>query len=145
LLSLKSWASNAPTTRSKQVVADYKEAFLSPEIERAMALEPRIEEEMHSACVLYLGTIDPNPGFLGFKGKALKHEDILKRIATVVSRDLIAWVYTACAQLDHADTLVRCLWKSAEEVYPGIAAIIEANVRSYDNEQMREFALRSIS
>ena len=144
LLTLKSWASQNPTMRGKLVVSAYQEAFLSPETEQAMALEDRFEQEVLDACVLYVGTIDPSPGFFGIRvGKSLKPDEVLRRIAAIVSKELLAGLYRSCAQLRHADLLARCLWKSAEEVYPGIAAHLEEKVRGYD-EQMREFVLRAV-
>ena len=145
LLTLKSWASGTPMSRGKLVVSTYTEAFLSPEIERAIALENRLEAELLDACVLYVGTIDPNPGIMGFRvGKNLGQGEIQRRIAAVVSGELLAGLYKSCAELNHADVLVRCLWKAAEEVYPGIAAILEEKVREYDDAQMREFVLCAV-
>jgi len=93
-----------------------------------------------------LETIDTNPGFLGFKiGKAPDKSDTLKRVAAIVTRDLIAGVYAGCASLKHSDVLVRCLWKGAEQTNPGIAGTIEAMVREYDSEQMRDFVLRAVN
>ena len=144
LLTLKSWASSTPMSRARLVVSTYKEAFLSPETERALALENRIEAEMLDACVIYVGTIDPSPGLFGFRvGKSLGQGDIQKRIAAVVADELIAGLYRSCAELSHADILVRCLWNASEEVYPGIAALLEGNVSGFD-EQMREFVRRAL-
>ena len=144
LLTLKSCVSNNMTMRPKLVVKTYEEAFLSQETKAALALESRLEEEVQSACVLYIGTIDPNPGFLGFKaGRSLSHDEILKRIATNVA-ELMAGVYATCGKQPHADTIIRCLNNGAEQLHPGISAVIEAMVRDSSDEQMRSFVMRAL-
>ena len=146
LLTLKNWSSN-PTAISKKCVVDaYREIFLSSEIEHAIALEDRLEEEMLSACVLYIGTIDTNPRIFGFSaGKALEPSDAIKRISAIVAGQLLPGAYKACAQFEHIDVLIRCLWKGAEEVYPGISANLDETVGKYADEQMRDFVLRALS
>ena len=145
LLTLKSCVSNNMTMRPKPVVKMYEEAFLSAETNAAIALDNRLEEEVLSACVLYIGTIDPNPGFFGFKaGKSLSQDDILNRMAKTVAGELIPGLYTTCGQLPHADLIIRCLYKSAEQLHPGISARIEAVVGEYSSEQMRGFVWRAI-
>ena len=146
LLNLRVWTNNASTAKGKHVASVYKEVFLSPETERAIALENRLEEEMQDACVLYISTIDLNPGFLGFRlSKAPKGgEDAVKRIAVIVG-NLMAGMYTVCAQLQYSDVVVRSLWKGAEQAYPGIADILEAMVQNYDDQQMRDFVLNAIN
>ena len=145
LLTLKSCVSNNMTMRPKQVVKTYEEAFLSPEAEIAITLDNRLEEEVLSACVLYLGTIDLNPGFLGFKaGKSLGQDDILKRMAATVA-ELMAGLYATCGRLPHADLIIRCLYKGAEQLHPGVSGRVEAIVREYSNEQMRGFVMRALA
>ncbi|MCL2857465.1 MAG: hypothetical protein FWE19_07105 [Oscillospiraceae bacterium] len=140
LLTLKSWASTPNASGKKMVVSTYKEAFLSSETQVAIALGNRLEQEVRNACMLYVGTIDPDPGFFGFRvGKRLGQADVLRRIATILASELMAGVYKACAEFEHADVLVRGLWHGAEEVYPGIADPLEAAVKEYKDEQMRDF------
>jgi len=144
LLSLSNWTSGA--VNKKTFVKDYKEAFLSPEIEKAIALDDRLEQELGDACVTFIQTIDPRPSIFGIStGKMLAKDETMNRIAAIVAGRLIPGVYAECAQLDHANVLVRCIWNSTEEVYPGIANALEAKVGEYTDEDMREFVQTAIN
>ena len=145
LLTLKSCVNNNMTMRSRPVVKTYEEAFLSAETNAAIALDNRLEEEVLSACVLYLSTIELNPGFFGFKsGKSLSQDETLMRMALIVGDQLMAGVYTTCRELPHADLIIRCLYKGAEQLYPGVSAKIEAMLRDSNNEQICDFIKRAI-
>ena len=145
LLVLKTWESSPNSSGKKQVIAMYNEAFLSPETERAISLEDRLEDEILSACALYVSTITPDPGFLGFRaGKTLKPDGVRRRISGIVAGGLLPAVCKVCAGLDHAGALIRCLWKGAEEIYPDISANLEEVVEKYDDAQMRDFVLRAL-
>ena len=145
LLTLKSCVNNNMTMRSRPVVKTYEEAFLSAETNAAIALDNRLEEEVLNACVLYLGTIDLNPGFFGFKaGKSLSQDETLNRMAIIVGDQLMAGVYTTCSKLPHAGLIIRCLYKGADQLYPGVSAKIEAMLRDSNNEQIRDFIKRAI-
>ena len=143
LLCLGNWASGA--SRGKVLVKAYEEAFLSPETERAIALDDRLEIETYDACRAYVETINPSPTVFGIStGKTLMKDEIMKRIAGVIAGKFIVGVYTQCAQLGHADMLIRSLWNGAEEVYPGIAGTLEAVVGAYEDENMRGFVRNAL-
>ena len=144
LLSLRGWTST-PAADSKQIVSAYKEAFLSPETERAIALDDRLEAEMTDACAIYIQTINPNRVVFGFSmGGVMGKDAILGRIAATVADALLPGVYRACAELRHSDMLIRCICSGAQEVYPGILGIIEIEVQKYDDPRMRDFILSAL-
>ena len=131
--------------RSKKVLSSYNEAFLTPEFEKATALDERIEEELLSACVIYIGTITPSANMFGIKiGKEITRDEAARRISVIVAGKLIPGIYLSCAELGHADVIVRCLWKGAEEVYPQICDFLKTEVESYGDNDMRNFVLNAV-
>jgi len=144
LLGLWNWTSGA--TRGKALVKAYKEAFLSPEMEKAIALDNRLEQELCEACRTYIQTIDPRPSVFGIStGKMPMKDETMKRIAEIVAGKFLPGVYSQCAQFAYADVLVRSLWNGAEEVYPGIAEMLEAAVGEYKDAGMREFVSNAMN
>jgi len=131
--------------KGKRLVKAYQEAFLTPEMERAMALEDRLEIELYDACATYVETINPSPTVFGIStGKTLAGDELMMRVADIVGGKLIPGIYSECGQLDYADVLVRSLWKGAEAVYPHIVPVLEAKVGEYKDESMREFVLHAV-
>jgi len=131
---------------SRRLISDYKKAFLSPEIEKAMALDDRLEKELLSACTLYIETINVNTGILGFTvGKPLSKDETMARIANIVALRFMPVVYSLCSRLKYSDIVARCLWKGAEQAYPGISDALESHVRKYDDGFMRDFVLNAVS
>ena len=144
LLNLSSWT-NTSALGDKQLVKAYEETFLSPEIEQAMALGDNLEAELYDACTQYIDTMNPKTVILGVSaGKALTKDETRRRIASNVAGKLIPGVYLRCGQFAYADVLIRCLWRGAEAVYPGITPALAAVVGSYDGTDMREFVMRAI-
>ena len=145
LINLWGITTSTPSTSRKQVVNAYREAFLSPKIEEAISLHNRLEEEVHDACLAYIQTLDPNPGFLGLKmGKTMNQSEILNRVAAMVAGRLMVGVYTQCADLKYANLIVRGLWKGAVQVYPDISNALEFVVNDYRDAAMRDFVLKAI-
>ena len=143
LLSLKCWV-DMPRGNGKQVEDAYREAFCSAMFEKAMELSDRLEEEMIHASVDYIETLNPNPGVLGFALKSISKDETMRRICDCVATKLIPGVYTLCGHLEHADVVARCLWKGADEVYPGINALIEAEVKKFNDDRMRSFVMGDV-
>jgi len=127
--------------RGRQLMTAYKEAFLSPEMEKAMGLEDRLEEEFQTVCATYVQTIEVNTAVLGIPmRKTLTTEETMTRIAKVVAGKLIRGVYGSCAELKYADVIVRCLWNGAEEAYPGMEEYLETVMEAGD-PGLRAFVL----
>ena len=130
----------------RQLVTAYKEAFLSPEMERAMALEDRLEAEFQAVCVNYIQTIDINSAILGIPlRKTLTTDETMTRMARVVVGKLIRGVYVSCADFKYADVIVRCLWTGAEEAYPGMGAYMDAVLETYGDAGMEAFVSRGLA
>ena len=145
LINLWGFAASTPSTSGKQVVKAYREAFLSPKMEEAISLHDRLEEEVCAACLVYIQTLDPNPGFFGLKiGKTISQNEVLNRVAAMVAGKLMAGMYTQCADLKYADLIVCALWKSAVEAYPDISNALQVAVSKYKDEAMRDFVLKAI-
>jgi len=140
LLSLRCWT-DMPRGGGKQVEDAYREAFCSTEFVNAMSLSNQLEEEMIQACVDYIETLNPNPGVFGFAVKSISKDEIKRRICDNVATKLIPGVYSLCGHLEHADVVARCIWKGADEVYPGISILIETEVKKYSDDQMRNFVI----
>ena len=143
LLSLKCW-SDMPRRGGKHVEEAYQEAFCSTNFEKAMALNDQLEEEMIQACIDYIETLNPNPGVFGLAVKSISKDEIMNRICNSVATKLIPGVFSLCGHLKHSDVVARCLWKGADEVYPGISALIEAEVKKYKDDRMRNFVLGNV-
>ena len=143
ILGLWTWTNTS--IGGKELVKLYQETFLSPEIEKAIALDDRLEDELIDACVLYLRTIDLDTRVLGFRmGKSPSLEKAMARVTNMIAGALIPGIYKLCAGLSRADVVVRCLWQGADAVYPGIAELLEQMVRSYGDEGMRVFVLNAV-
>ena len=140
LLSLKCWT-DMPRGGGKQVEDAYQDAFCSTNFKKAMELSDQLEDEMIQACVDYIETLNPNPSVFGFAVKTISKDEIMKRICNCVAAKLIPGVYSLCGHLEHADVVARCLWKAADQVYPGINALIEAEVKEYNDDRMRSFVM----
>jgi len=131
--------------RSKKVAGIYKDAFLTPELEKAAALDDRIEEEMLSASAIYIGTINPSANMFGIKiGKEITRDEAARRVSVIVAGKLIPGICLSCADMKYADVVVRCLWKGAEEVYPQICDFLKVEVENYGDKDMRNFVMNAV-
>jgi len=143
LLTLWTWTSSSIGGREVQKL--FKKTFLSPEVEKAIALDDRLEEELIDACVVYLQTLDLSPRVFGFRmGREPSLEHVMARVANMIAGGFIPGVYKLCAAFDHADVLVRSLWMGAEKVFPGTAEMLAHLVRGYEDEEMRAFVLNAV-
>jgi len=146
LFTLRGWAKGRPTSGKKVIEQAYREAFLSPEMQAALALEDRFEAEMLDACVMYIETINTDPSFLGIKfGRARSRGEVRERVAELVANEIMAAVYALCGHQQHSGAITRCIWKGAEQAYPGITPVLERVVRACDDGQMRDFLLSAIA
>lgn len=146
LLNLRGWEKGGTSAAKKAIEKTYREAFLSSEAQAAMELEDRAEAEILDACTLYIETIDPGQRIFGFSfGPPPSKEEVIKRIAGIVSGILLPALYTLCALQPRSDVIARCLCKGAGQVYGGALPVIEANVRGYADGQMRDFVLSALA
>ena len=143
LLALWTWTNSS--VGGREVRKLFQETFLSPEMEKAIALDDRLEVELAGACAVYLQTLDLEPRIFGLRmGKSPSLENVMARVANMIAGGLIPGVYELCAGLDRVDVVVRGFWMGAEAVFPGIAEMLERVVRGYGDEAMCAFVLGAV-
>ncbi len=144
LLSLSSFVSNQGSNK-KTVLAAYTKAFLSPETQQAMALNPRLYDEFLEACTLYIRTIDPQYKLFGFAmNKKLETGEIMVRIGKTVGEGLIPCAYILCQDQPYLDLVIRAIYEGAKAAYPHIQPLLMEHIERYEDIQCKNFVLEAV-
>ncbi len=118
----------------------YKQAFVKPETDAAMALDDRLYPHLLDACILYIPTVATQTSVFGIKvGKTPEGDDKFDRIARTVAGLMLPALWHIRRDSPEAGPLMRALCEACETCYPGIRPHLESWMEQCRNDECKAF------